>query len=120
MAVGWKVPSPFPRSTESVFSPEFAVMMSGLPSPSMSAIPTALGKGWVEPVPTAWTYGAPKVPVPSPTRIETVPSRLFAVTMSGIPSLFTSPIATASGPFEAPVETQVAGWKVPSPFPRRM
>ena len=73
-----------------LLSAEFATARSNLPFPSKSAIATARGV-----VPTAKSDLGWKVPSPFPTRTDTVFAPAFAVTRSGLPSLFRSPTATA-------------------------
>src|SRR5207244_13011619 len=67
VGAGWKVPSPLPRSTETVLDPELATARSSLPSPLKSPTATEVGL-----VPTAKVRAAWKVPSPLPNSTETV------------------------------------------------
>ena len=62
----WKVPSPLPNSTETVFELELATARSA--SPSWLKSPTATEVGLVS---AASVSGAPKVPSPLPSSTET-------------------------------------------------
>src|SRR5579864_9096175 len=78
----WKVPSPFPNSTENVFVPPSS--RSGFPSPLKSATASATPGN-----------GVPALKVPSPFPKSTTPEEH---NRSGLPSPFTS--ATNKVPFE--------------------
>ena len=89
-----KVPLPLPNSMLALLELEFAVMMSSLPSPLISPKFTDLGL-----VPTAKSVLAVKVPSPLPksTLAVLAPVAKFAVTISSLPSPFTSPNLTDLG-----------------------
>src|SRR5262249_49356905 len=58
-----------------------------------------------------------KLPLPLPSRTEIEPGETkLAVTRSGLPSAFRSPMATEYGP--GPVAKSVLDGKLPVPFPR--
>ena len=61
---------------------------------------------------------APKLPVPVPSRIETVSLSRFATARSSLPSPLKSPTATEPGP--PPVPKSVFAPKLPVPVPSRI
>ena len=117
------VPDVVFRRTVTVFESHSAVDRSSFPSPLRSVRLTENGV-W----PTVTSVGAPRAPVPSPSRTLTrsppglpvTPSpfpAVSAVTTSGMPFPFTSPIATDLG--TDPVGYDVPPANVPFPFPSR-
>ena len=90
----WKVPLPLPKSTLALSEFRFAVMRSSLPSPFTSPSVTDLGL-----VPVAKSVLGRKVPLPLPksTLAVLIPFPELAVTISSLPSPFTSPSFTENG-----------------------
>ena len=87
------VPSPMPKSTETLSFPKFAVTMSMCVSPFRSTSATLYG--WS---PTGYVTCVANVPSPRPRSTDTVSSLVFAVTMSTCPSPLRSDNATQYGP----------------------
>ena len=118
VVAGENLPCPSFRRIDTVLSPELATARSRTPSPVKS--PTAIEYG---PLPTV-TMGVgagEKYPVPSPSRIATVPSWKLATAKSRCP-LPKSPTAMENGSEPAPLPTDTgepgnsAKFPVPSPF----
>ena len=87
--MGAKVPSPFPRSTDTVPDPLFASARSGFPSRFRSPIARDCG---APSVPKSLLV--PKVPSPFPINTDRVLELIFTTARSGFPSAFRAPIAT--------------------------
>ena len=68
--------------------------------------------------PVAKSVVAPKLPVPVPSRIDTLFEPTFATARSGFPSPLKSPMATDGDP--DPVAKLVAALKLPVPEPSRI
>ena len=113
-----KLPSPLPLHTSVLAKPQQLVSArSGRLSPLRSATckPLAYSSSGV-------SIPLPKLPLPSPRNTQTLlpklcPSNSESTTMSKLPSLLTSAIATALG--KSKVFRVLGAWKVPSPFPDR-
>src|SRR2546426_1181250 len=117
-----KEPVPLPCRTDTLLLFRFATARSCLLSPSKSPIateqgplPTATNGGRA---PTAKLVGAPKEPVPLPSRMDTLLLPLLATARSCLPSLLKSPSAREAGLPPAP--KLVGAPKVPVPVPSRM
>jgi hypothetical protein len=93
-----KVPSPLPAHTSVLAKPQqLASATSGRPSPLRSATCKPSANSSIE-----VSIPAPKLPFPSPRNTHNRLKKLWplnseSTTMSGLPSLFTSAIATACG-----------------------
>ncbi len=102
-------------STETVLSPSFATIRSGLPSPLTSAAVTEAAAP-----PTAKVCWVAKLGVVAPGAVvlsstETVSSRAFATIRSGMPSPLTSAAVTECGPLPAAKVCWVAKLAVVAP-----
>ena len=121
-----KLPVPSPSRIDTIpgddsstsFPNRFTTARSSFPLPRKS--PTAIEYG---PLPTV-TMGVAageKLPVPSPSRIETVLSWKLATARSRTPSPLKSPTAMANGSEDAPLPTNTGepgnGVKFPAPSP---
>ena len=69
-------------------------------------------------MPVPKSVAALKLPVPSPSKIETLLESEFATARSCLPSPLKSPTATEIGPL--PVPKLVAALKLPVPSPSRI
>src|SRR5207253_961977 len=104
LTAAWKVPSPFPNSTETTSENMWATARSGLSSPLKS--PTATKEG-ADPTPEL-TGDKVNEPSPAPNNTVTLPSpplgELLELTTarSGLPSLLKSLAATGTGAHPAP------------------
>ena len=85
-----------PKSTLALEVPPFAVMMSRNPSRSTSPKVTEVG---LDPVPVAKLASVLKVPLPLPNITLMLSEVPFAVIISSMPSLSTSPNLTDTGAF---------------------
>src|SRR5205814_478249 len=89
-----------------------ATARSCLPSPLKSPTATELA---LPPAPKL--VGAPKLPAPSPNKIDTLFELLLATARSCLPSPLKSPPATELGRPKAP---KLVTPKLPAPLPNRM
>src|SRR4051812_13039961 len=87
-----KVPSPFPRSTDTVLDPKLVTARSSRPSPVRSTAATKDGLTSVAKLWAAW-----KVPSPFPSSTETLFDVQLHTARSFLPSPLKSPTATQCG-----------------------
>ncbi len=113
----WKVPSPFPSSTETdaASALKFATARSCNPSPLRSPTATHKGPRPVFKVCAGWNV---PFPLPSSTAIEVaLPPPKVATARSARPSRLKSPTTTQLGLLPEPTEKFRGAWNVPSPLP---
>src|SRR5260370_15292422 len=109
-----KLPMPVARKTVTELPLLLETMMSLMPSPLTSATATPSGP---DPAVKGRLVRAEKAPPPTLSRTLTVSLPVFVTTRSGLPSPFTSPIATSEG--LVPTAYLTGAKKVPAPFASR-